>query len=175
MSTSCTTEDELSDEDLHDKLVRVMKGRYAGHPNRNLGRFDARQCVFKGLTDPSDGFYGAPIATFESSTDGVIEYHARKFDSQMKRDLILSKFATQDSAGKVFRVQLTGDATKVKSADEIYKNSGLSVVMSSYGDILMPRVFGKHIIVLRAKRRSCLLVAQFTAVSPFRGPHGRGS
>ena len=177
MSTSCKTEQELdADSNLYDELVRMEDGKYAGHPNRNRGRTDPRQCKFHGPDTPSDGFYIGPIAVFESSTDGIIEYSARTFDSQLKGDLILSKFATQDSPGKVFRVQLGNGGKSVKSGpDELWDLSGLSIEMSPYGDLLSPRVFGKRIIILKAKRSYGSLVARFIAVAPFRGPRKGGN
>lgn len=175
-STSCDTHSQLYGENLADELVRLVEGKYAGHPNRNRGRTDKRQCVFRGPDEESDGFYQGPMATFESSTDGIVEYHARTFDSQLKGELLLTKFATQDSEGKVFRVRLSQDGTNVVSGpDELFSMSGLSVEISPYGDIVSPRVFGKRIVVLSAKRSFNRLVPTFLAVTPFRGPRKGGN
>lgn len=174
-STSCNTAEGLTGENLSDELMKMVKGKYGGHPNRNRGRFDERQCVFRGPEEKSDDFYEGPIATFESSTDGILEYTANTFEGQMKGNLLCSKFATQDSNGKVFRVVLDDDGNVASGPDELWPASGLSIEMSPYGHLLMPRIFHDEILLLSPVRRSGSLVPSFIGVLPFRGPRKGGN
>lgn len=168
-STSCSAEEVLEGANLHDEVVRVIKGKYAGHPNRNRGRDDPRQCVFRGPEEKSDDFYEGPIATFVSSTNGVMEYTANTFRGQLKGNLLCSKYAMEDTTGKVFRMQLNDDGTVISGPDELAPSSGLSMIMSPFGHIVMPRVFKKQIVLLSPQRKSGLLIPTFIAVMPFRG------
>lgn len=173
-SVTCSSHEALAGKKLDDKLGKVIKGKYFGHPNRNRGRKDKRQCVFKGLEESSDDYYQAPIATFESSTDGVMEYTANTFGGQLKGDIICSKYSTDESPGKLFKVQLDEKGDLKSGPDELWPASGLSVTMSPWGDILMPRVFKREIMVLTPVTRMGL-VASFVSVMPHRGPMGGGN
>lgn len=173
-SINCTTHEGLGVSNLGDKLGKVLDGKYAGHPNRNRGRSDPQQCVFRDPAEPSSGSYQAPIARFESSTDGVIEYTADVFGGQLKGDLILSKYSTQDSNGKLFRVQLDDEGNLKDGPDEIWAGSGLSIQMSPYGHILMPRVY-KYEIMMLTPQYQIGLTPMLIAVMPFRGPSQGGN
>lgn len=174
MSTSCTTNEVLEGKNLDDELGKVLEGKYAGHPNRNRGQSDLQQCIFRYPTEPSEGDYEGPIALFESSTDGVIEYTADSFEGQLKGDLLCSKYSTQDSPGKVFRVQLDSNGDLEAGPDELWPSSGLSIAMSPWGHILMPRVYKAEIKVLTPMYQVGILPI-FTAVMPFRGPKAGGN
>lgn len=174
MSLTCKTQERQAGKNLADKLGKVIDGKYTGHPNRNRGRKDSRECEFKGSDEPSTSHYLAPIATFESSTDGVIEYTARTFGGQLKGNILCSKYSTQDSPGKVFRVRLNGNGDLASGPDEMWPASGLSIQMSPWGQILMPRVYKREIMMLTpvgAKASSVTLIA----VMPFRGPASGGN
>lgn len=174
MSLTCTTQRSQAGKSLADTVTKVLEGRYAGHPNRNRGRTDPRQCVFKGADQTSDSHYLAPVATFESSTNGVIEYTANTFGGQLKGELLCSKYSTQDSEGKVFRLKLNSDGDLKTGPDELWPASGLSIQMSPYGHLLMPRVYKREIMVLSPVVKKGLLPS-FTAVMPFRGPVAGGN
>lgn len=150
MSLSCTKHKELpGNQNLVDKLGKVIKDRYAGHPNRNRGRLDPRQCKFIGVLDKGDNGYLPPVATLESSTNGVLEYTANTFGGQLKGDVMLSKFSTDQSPGKVFRVQLNAQGNLAESPETLWEASGVSIEMSPWGDLLMPRVYRKKMVVIR--------------------------
>eukprot|EP00737_Agarophyton_chilense_P002020 gb/GEZJ01002285.1/.p1 GENE.gb/GEZJ01002285.1/~~gb/GEZJ01002285.1/.p1 ORF type:complete len:884 (-),score=118.94 gb/GEZJ01002285.1/:373-3024(-) len=173
-SISCTASAKYIGKNLDDKLGKVTKGKYAGHPNRNRGRKDPRECKFMDAQQSSNDFYQKPLATFESSTNGVMEYTANSFKGQLKGNLLCSKYTTESSPGKVFRVQLDVNGNLRKGPDELWLSSGLSIEMSPYGQILMPRVYKKEVIVLSPDVDSGVLPI-FTAVLPFRGPSKGGN
>ncbi|CDF33841.1 unnamed protein product [Chondrus crispus] len=174
MSISCTDHEPLPQKTYEDRLGKVQEGMYFGHPNRNRGRRDNKECKFRGPSEPSDGFYLAPIATFESSTDGITEYTADFFGGQLKGNLLCSKYSTHDSAGKLFRVQLDSNGEKADGPDILIEESGLSVAVSPWGQILMPRVYKEEIMVLQPIQKRGDTPA-LIAVMPFRGPRGGGN
>ncbi|KAI0564537.1 Soluble quinoprotein glucose/sorbosone dehydrogenase [Gracilaria domingensis] len=174
-STSCTESVQVSSYLSDDKLAKLLKGKFGGHANRNRGRDDPIQCIWRSPFDDATNNYNPPIATFESSTDGIIEYTANIFDRQLKGDLLASKFSSNDAIdnGRVYRVQLdkNGDA---KEVDSLYEGSGLSIAMSPWGDLIMPKLYEGRIMVLKAdyeRRRD----AEMIAVTPFRGGKNGGN
>lgn len=167
-SVTCTEHQTLPAKSFDDKLCKVLQGRYVGHPNRNRGRDDSRQCTFREPSEPSDSFYQAPIATFESSTDGIVEYTASLFDGQLKGNLLCSKYSTEESAGRLFRVQLDGDGELANGPDEMWPSSGLSIMMSPWGQVLMARVYKKEIMMLNPSYQKGV-TPMLIAVMPFRG------
>ncbi|MEE8310888.1 MAG: IPT/TIG domain-containing protein, partial [Candidatus Binatia bacterium] len=57
-----------------DSLGLAVEDGYHGHPNRNRGRMDPRQNVYRGTTDTTaPGELETPVATFQSSVDGIDE------------------------------------------------------------------------------------------------------
>ncbi len=136
-------------KNLKDKLGKVINGTYCGHPNRNSGHTYPKQCSFIGVNAPASKGYMPPIATVESSTNGVLEYTANNFGGQLKGNLILSKYTTDQSPGKVFRVKRNAEGNVDAYRETLVEASGLSIEMSPYGDVLMPRVYKKQILVLR--------------------------
>lgn len=69
-STSCTEQD--NDPTTDDKLLRLVEGSFYGHPNRNRGRRDPRQCVFKGPEEAAGDDYVPPLGYMTSSTNGCV-------------------------------------------------------------------------------------------------------
>eukprot|EP00171_Calliarthron_tuberculosum_P018274 IDg18274t1 len=54
-STSCDTESQERQDGYADQIIRASQDSYHGHPNRNRGRFDKRQCVFYSSETSPDG------------------------------------------------------------------------------------------------------------------------
>ncbi|CDF33842.1 unnamed protein product [Chondrus crispus] len=172
-STSCTESDLISPYHSDDRLGIVTEGKYAGHANRNRGRNDPKQCIWKNPFEPATEDFMPPIATLESSTDGLIEYTADLFDGQLKSNILASKFSTNDpnNNGRVYRVQLDEKGQLEDDIESLWEGSGLSIEMTPWGDILMPRLYEAEIMALKpdyvAKKDGRLI-----SVSPFRGPVG---
>ncbi|MEL7406854.1 MAG: malectin domain-containing carbohydrate-binding protein, partial [Cyanobacteria bacterium J06558_2] len=93
-----------------DELNLIEEGNYYGQPNRNRGRQDPRQNVYYYFNDPSTADYTAPIAEFQSSTNGIIEYRANTFGGQLKGNLI-----TQRWNGVLYNVELSEDGSDVNN------------------------------------------------------------
>ena len=86
-SVTCTT-DTGTNAAAPDELNLIESGGYYGHPNRNRGRADARQCTYHPATEPSTADYTAPIAILPSSSNGLAEYAAAGFASIDQGDLL---------------------------------------------------------------------------------------
>ncbi len=173
MSTSCTTEKEVNENGYADQIIRVSKDSYHGHPNRNRGRTDKRQCVFYSAeTHPNgvEGVFRKPLALVESSTDGIIEYTANTFDFQLRGDLFASKFAV-GTTGKLFRLKMnatTGNPEFTKP-EEFHQASGLSLTMVPTGGMVMPQIVQGKVLVLEPEE-SLPKGPYITSVFPTRGP-----
>lgn len=175
-STSCEEGDLISPYHTDDKLGKVIRGKYGGHANRNRGRQDPSQCVWRHPYENATREYMPPIATFESSTDGLIEYTGDLFSGQLKGNLLASKYSTNDpnDNGRVYRVILNAEGGRKGEVDTLWEGSGLSIEMSPRGDVLMPRLYEANIMVLRAvyERKGD---GRLISVMPFRGRVGGGN
>ena len=113
-SLSCT--EEGSTPWAPDELNLILEGQYYGHPNRNRGRFDARQCVYHAADDSSGGVT-APLAAlgYSVSANGLVEYTSDAFDGRLQGDLIYVEWRRR----RVWRVQLSEDGAQVASISQL--------------------------------------------------------
>ncbi len=109
-STSATTEGPA--RDVEDEINYIVQGHYYGHANRNRGRYDPRQNVYHLPTDPTTatGYNGSPMATIASSSDGIDEYRATTFNSQMRGNSLV-----QHWKGSLYRGVLSADGQSLQS------------------------------------------------------------
>lgn len=174
-STGCDSE---GPDPWHpDSLVLVQRGAYFGYPNRARGKDgDDRQCVYYPPDAEAMKGFTPALATFEASTNGVLEYTANCFEEQMKGDLLISKYAVQGK-GKLYRAQLDATKKALKGSVEDFRElSGLSIAMSPYGALIMPRVQQPNIAVLFPDEESVSGTAPLvTAVTPHRGLKAGGN
>lgn len=168
-STGCNSQKRLSRRE-EDTLKKVVKNGFYGMANRNRGRTDKRQCVHKQPRD--SGGFEKPLAFFESSTNGLIEYTANTFGAQMRGDLLASKYAVGDS-GRVYRVKLDGSGNVKGQAAVLAQYSGLSITQGPTGALVMPRVEQHKLVVLAPSERNPNRLV-VTTVNPFRGPRRGG-
>jgi glucose/arabinose dehydrogenase len=134
-STSCTTQG-TSDASALDELNLIVAGNWYGHPNRNRGRFDPKQCAYHPGTDPSGGGYTAPIeANLPASSDGLAEYTSNKFGGQMQGDLLYVSWV----ANELHRVKLSADGQSVVSDTTLATalQNALDVVVAPDGTIFV--------------------------------------
>lgn len=174
---SVTCNSEAEDPWHPDSLVLVHKDGYYGFPNRARGSYgDVRQCVYHAPTDTSKNGFTSALATFEASTNGIVEYTANCFQGQLRGDLLISKYAVSGS-GKLYRVSLDATGTKrVGDVEELAKFSGLSIVMNPFGALIMPRVQQPNIAVLKPdEEKTDAREPHVTAVMPNRGPSTGGN
>lgn len=125
-------------QNLPDKLFKVQKGKYHGHPNLNR-----KQCEHY----PPSAVQPL-IGNVKSSTNGIIEYRSNTFGGEIKGNLYVSKFSIQNP-GVVSQVQLDGAGNLKQGgyAPDFLPFSGLSLVEGPRGELVMPRVYQKKITV----------------------------
>lgn len=140
-STSCTSQTTFT-QNVPDELNLIIKGGHYGHPNRNRGRGDAKQCQW--------GTGYGPVTTFQSSTDGIIEYVSNAFCGNMKGDLVATQYSTTAPSvqGKAFRIGLFGNG-QVKSNFVMATYSGVAAENGLHGEVVMPRVGKGMVAVLK--------------------------
>lgn len=174
-SITCNTEGQ--DPWHPDYLVRVRKNGYYGFPNRARGRSgDLRQCVYYAPTERNQKGFTSALATFEASTNGLIEYTANCFDGQLKGNLLASKYAVGGS-GRLYRILLDATGTqRIGEVQELAQFSGLSIAMNPFGALVMPRVQQANIAVLVPdEERYEGKAPRITALTPNRGPKAGGN
>lgn len=173
-SLSCTKDGPLpSTADLADRLGKVVKGKYFGHPNRNRGRRRSMECTFMNSKKAS-GDYLPHVLELESSTDGIVEYHMDTFDGQLKGNLMLSKYTTDKNPGALQRVRLDEQGEAVSDEEVLLRVSGLSIEMSPWGDLIMPQLWKKVVLVIRPTV-SRATGQKFVGVMPARGSYRGGN
>lgn len=151
-----------------DKLLDVRRGAYYGHPNWNRGRNDKRQCKFiRGDTEDMGRRYSAAMMSVESSTNGIVEYTANRFDGALMGQLILSQLAWE-AAGDVTAVEINKRGTGVVDMRQLHDDSGIAVEIGPYGELLIPSYVKGTILVL-APVEKYVPRLRVIAVNPRRG------
>lgn len=159
-----------------DKLLHVTPGGYYGHPNRNRGRDDARQCTYRLPTERAAG-YTPSLADFEPSSNGVAEMRVNLYRGALKGHLFFSRFASGgDGLLRASNVSpggvLVGGASAIRTVKYF---SGLSITVSPYGALVMPRVRQGHAAVLiPIYKRTPDAGPLILSVTPNRGPRRGG-
>lgn len=143
-STSATTQSPDPEED--DKINLLVEGQYYGGANRNRGRYDSRQNIWRSVTvAPIPGTYSAPLVTLPSSVDGLDEYRATTFNNQMRGNLLAQKWND-----RLYNIVLTSDGRGVQTVDtSIAGTYGLDVVTGPGGSILDIDYTGNAVKVLQ--------------------------
>ncbi|MCH8025260.1 MAG: PQQ-dependent sugar dehydrogenase [Chloroflexi bacterium] len=151
-STSCTTEDPdpwAPDTRGPDELNLIEAGGYYGHPNRNRGRFDARQCVYHNGLDGSGVDWTGPIDLLPVSTNGLVEYTSAAFGGELAGDLFYVSF----NDGLLGRVVLSPDGTSVVSNATFASSfiTPLDIAVGTDGTLYIAEIFGNQITFMQPK------------------------
>jgi N-acetylneuraminic acid mutarotase len=116
-----------------DEVLLVELGNYYGAANRSRGTFDARQDIYRDAWTPSiPGEYVAPLLSVSSSTDGITEYRATTFQSQMRHDLLVQRWT-----GALKRIALSADGRSTLGSIDVKQTSSLDVEIGPGGAILV--------------------------------------
>ena len=112
-STSATTQTTLTD--APDELALLVEGHYYGHSNRNRGRRDSRQNVYRAPSVGSLlGIHTSQLATLPPSTNGIDEYRSTVFNSVLRGNLLV-----QHWNGELYRAELAADGLSVTQVETI--------------------------------------------------------
>lgn len=159
------------DPNFPDELNIIIEGSYHGHPNRKRGETDPRQCIYHDPYEPSiPGVYTAPLTTFPSSTDGIIEWETEHFGGQLRGNLIAGKFV-----GVLWRVILSPDGLSAPNGPIVLSpHGGLDVTQGPDGSLFVAKVGASKVTYLiPVEDPSTELVVK--ASWPRRGPSAGGN
>ncbi|OSX80952.1 hypothetical protein BU14_0031s0121 [Porphyra umbilicalis] len=171
-SVTAPMDEDARPETRRDKLLRVAEGGYYGHPNRNRGRDDPRQCTYHLPMVRAPGYTPA-LAYFEPSSNGLEEMRVNIFRGALKGHMFFSRFA---SGGKGLitaatvnpRGVLVGGARAIRT---VKYYSGLSITVDPYGGLVMPRVRqGIVAVLIPIYKRNPTAGTLVLSVTPNRGP-----
>jgi hypothetical protein len=141
MKIGCGASDLLADQQREDKLNRIVKGKYYGHPNMKRAIYDndSRQCVWRNPTEPTSPDFEAPLGIQLSSTGGIIEYTADFFNRQLRGNLIHVKYKSS-----LRRTVLSADGLSVHPltvpAIPLTGSGGLDVTQAPNGNLIEVRL-----------------------------------
>lgn len=161
-STDCSG-GKKSAKNIPDKLFKIEKGKYHGHPNLNR-----KECEHY----PASAVQPL-IGNLKSSSNGIIEYRSNTFGGEIKGNLYISKFSIQN-AGVVSQVKLGGTGGDVGYAPSFLPFSGLNIVEGPRGEFVMPRVYQKK-ITIGVPTYPDPKVTFMLGVHPKRGPASGGT
>jgi glucose/arabinose dehydrogenase len=151
-----------------DSLELVVAGNYYGHPNRNRGRTDPRQCTYHANTEPSTADYTAPIeANLPASSDGLVEYTSGVFGGQMQGDLLYAAWVDSE----LHRVKLSPDGATVVSDTTLATGltNALDVTVGSDGTIYVAEYGGNRVTFFQPDETPVSSIG-VTSIFPAGGP-----
>jgi len=168
-STGPTT--EIPDPEEPDELLLVELDNYYGSANRNRGKDDARQYVWRGPDEPDlPDEFTQTLVVLPSSQDGITEYRARTFGGQMLGELIVQKWN-----GGASRIQLSPDGRAVTGVLPLLPVTGaLDILMGPGGALIALNQFDNQISVLEPLDTSAP-PTEALDVHPWRGPDTGGT
>jgi len=154
-----------------DELNLIEQGSYYGHPNRNRGRFDPRQCFYHNGSEGSGPDWTGPIALLPPSSNGLVEYTAGNFGGQLQGNLFYVGWVD----GVVGRAVLSPDGTSAVQHTQF--DSGyaapLDIAMGP-GGILYVAEFGSGNMVWLKPNESPVSSITVDSVFPAGGPVAGG-
>lgn len=179
MATGCGPTDFIPDAKRDDEIVLVEKGKYYGHPNFKRASYlnDPRQCVWMPPELPSTANYTAPLFTYLSSTDGIMEYHSNHFGGQLRSNLFMIRY---NGVNNIIRVILTPDGTAIlpslnkKPLQMNIGDQGLDLTQAPNGNLMEMRYTNQTVYFQRPiEPPTTMLIAK--TCFPRRGPTAGGN
>lgn len=161
-----------------DKLLRLARGGYYGHPNRNRARADPRQCTYHPPGAPATAGYTPPLVDLGgSSYNGLLEYMGNGWCGALKHELLVAKFSGATAAGETLRVRLGDGGGSAAAVAAVAPFSGLLLAPTARGALLSPQPQKNRLLVYEPVLGATPPGAPpaVTAVTPHRGPSGGGN
>jgi hypothetical protein len=146
-SLTCSTSNNVSS--ASDELNLIEQGNYYGHPNRNRGATDGRQCTYRSPLSGDGADFTGPISILppHCSCDGIAEYTSGAFGGEMQGDLLFAEWAL----GRIRRVQLAPDGrsvTSVTTLADAFENP-LDVAVGPDGTVYVAEYSGNRVSFLQ--------------------------
>jgi len=149
-----------------DELLLVERGNYYGHPNRNRGRSDSRQNLYR----PSSAGGSLPetftqtIASLSRGAFGVVEYRSDAFDGRLRGDLVVKRHL-----GGLQRVRLSADGRRSLGVARLSgPSSAVGLVAGVGGALIELDLPGNLVRVLVPRARGRGLAIH--DITPWRAP-----
>jgi IPT/TIG domain len=124
--------------------IRVKFVPSAEVRSASRGRYDSRQNVYHYPTEPSGSGFTAPLARIPSSSDGIDEYRATTFNSQMRGNLIVQHWKSALS-----RAALGSGGTSVTNVATLSNTLGLSSITGPGGAIVSMDYSNNQLVVIK--------------------------
>ncbi len=154
------------DPEAPNELNFVEQGMYYGHPNRNRGRKDARQAVYRGPFQASiPGVYQAPAAIFNPAANGLVEYRSNTFNGQMRGDLVV----VERQNGNTYRVKMSPDGRTVTQTNDFVDMNCLTLVQGPGGVIIGTSFSGNKLVIAKPNDQNVTSL-QVYDIHPWRAP-----
>lgn len=165
-STSANT--QSNDPTAGDELILLEDAHYLGHPNRNRGRYDDRQNVYRGTAVATiPGVFNQMLTNFAASTNGIVEYRANTFNGALRGELLAQKWN-----GQTYRVKLTQDGRGVLSKQNLPVSlNSLDLTTAPGGVVIGADYSGNQVVIARPEHTAGLAVYD---IFPWRAPQTGG-
>lgn len=143
-----------------DKILQVKQNGFYGHPNLQRGRADECRWVDpvtnrlppRYLQRSAPKRYVKPFAMVFSAKTGLVQYGANLFCGELRGDLLLAQYSETGT----WRLRL-GARGNGQPLDEPYQfiegYSGMTILESIHGDLIMPRFKYAGVFVAKARTR----------------------
>ncbi|RKY22195.1 MAG: hypothetical protein DRQ55_01820 [Planctomycetota bacterium] len=139
LSASTQTGGDAADP---DEFLLVEKGNYYGHPNRNRGRTDDRQNLYHGIGDANQPeVFSQAIGLLSSSVNGIDEYRATTFQSQMRDEILVQRWN-----GDIYRLLLSDDGRKALASTPLSPTSPALGLRTGPGGAVVLMDFSKNLV-----------------------------
>ena len=124
---------DVTDPEAPDEVMHVVAGAYHGHPNRNRGRVDYREYIYRHPQDaPVFREHTRPMVVIPSSVDGIDEYRGTTFNDQLRGALLVQKWN-----GGLYALELGAGERQTQSVVRYERaTAGLDVVYSPGGSLV---------------------------------------
>jgi glucose/arabinose dehydrogenase len=177
MSTGCGPNDFMADQERPDKILRVQKGSYYGHPNRKRASYfnQPHQCVWRSPEALSNitTKHTVPLLIVSSSRNGLMEFHGNHFGGQLRGNLIMTQYRATPSLTRVI-LHADGDRLVVnRSLPLNIGSSGLDITQAPNGNLIEMQYSVDSLAVIRPVLAD-IGVMVVTTVFPRRGPNAGG-
>ncbi|MEX1024313.1 MAG: PKD domain-containing protein [Planctomycetota bacterium] len=166
-ATSTGPYSELPDPYDDDELLLIERGLYYGSPNRNRGRFDPRENVYRagstGQSIPHE--FRQRAGWLPPSSNGLDEYRSDVFNGAMRGNLVVQRWGSQ-----IRRTSLSEDGRRMQTLVPIDPwTGGLGLDMGPGGALLSTDYSSGRVRVLRPVEPPANGV-EVADITPWRAP-----
>jgi len=154
-----------------DEVLLVEYDNYYGSPNRNRGRYDPRQNIYRNGSEPEiPGEFTQTLQQMNSSLDGVDEYRANTFQGQLRGDLVAQRMGSY-----AYRLDLTPSGDDMAGFSQLTTWSGALGIETLPNGALCVMAQGLNYIRVYVPNDLSAVGLKVHDVTPWRGPETGGT